>query len=129
MVVVRVELVNQGLQRGDRPGWLACVQPFLQGLMEPLVLALRRRLSRLPGDGLDAKVDEVVDELAGESATSGVERQAVVREQPLRHAPTADRGRNDLHGRLGRLALGDQSPGLLVCHERREGSDHVVETS
>lgn len=72
MVVVRVELVDQGLQRADGPGWRACVQPFLQGLMEPLVLALRRRLSRLPGDGLDTKVDEVVDELAGESAAGGL---------------------------------------------------------
>ena len=118
IVVVVVELVDQCLQGLDRlRGWPG-VEPLLQRLVEPFVLALGCRPVRFAGDGLDPEVEQVVDQLAGEAAAGGVERQSVVGQQPLWDAPAADRGRHDQHCGFGCLAVGDEAcggePGVVV---------------
>jgi hypothetical protein len=118
VVVVEVELVDQCLQGLDCLRWWPGVEPLLQRLVESFVLALGCRPVRFAGDGLDPEVEQVVDQLAGEPAAGGVERQPVVGEQPLWDAPAADRGRHDQHCGSGCLAVGDEAcgghPGVVV---------------
>lgn len=73
-VIDVVELVDLRLQ----PPQVACdgllVEVAEQGLMELLVLALRGRLIRLPGDRLDTESGDVLDQLCDDPAPRRVQR-------------------------------------------------------
>ncbi|GAB3099615.1 hypothetical protein GCM10027054_30050 [Isoptericola nanjingensis] len=101
----------------ERVGQGLLVEVAEQGLVEPFVLALGRRLGRLAGDRLGSQSAHVCHELADVAAAGRVERRAVVAEQPLGHAVGGD----------GLVHYGDRAfGGLAPCHVRRDRVARVV---
>lgn len=83
-VVDLIESVDLLLQLLEGVGEGLLVEVAEQGLVEPLVLALRRRLVRLTRDRLDTEGADIGDELAEDTASGGIQCGAVVGQQPLR---------------------------------------------
>lgn len=85
-VVDVVELVDLGLELPQGGGQWLLVELPEQGLVETFVLSLGGGLVGLAGDRLDAQGLEVDDQSTQDPASGGVERDAVVGQESLRHA-------------------------------------------
>jgi len=128
-VVDAIELVDLRLQLDECRGDGLIVEEPEQGLMEALVLSLRGRLVGLAGDWFDSEPGDVVDELADDPTSRGVQRDAVVGEESLRNTTCGDSLRDDVDRRIGGLTSGDvgcdSEAGVVVD----ELEDHALATT